>query len=508
MAGLLTRLLEPQAIVPGPESDFWYTTPSHGMKVTPEAALGIAAFWACVKVISEDEAKLPLLVYERLAEGKKPAPEHKLYPKLHNKPNRFQTSFQWRRLMSRCRLQWGNGLSEMILDGLGGFDLIPIHPARVGRDGVELKADGTLNYKVRNDDGTTRDVPQGRMFHLMGESDDGLWGMSVVTVARLSLGQALGQEDYGSKTFTQGIQKRVMLQHPGHLSETAAKRLGESFDQSYVGNLHTAVLEEGVTATVIGMSNEDAQFLESRKYQAEEVARWFRMKPHKIGILDHATFSNVENESIGYVIDTLLPGLVNWEQTIWDRLLSEKDQAKYFAEFRVEGLLRGDSKSRAEALQIWRQNGVVNADEWRSIENMNPIPGGKGQIYLQMANYVPLGTIPQQKPDTTASKALALGSPIALAGELADGVLKKQRDRMTKAATKYADDDAGWRSWLTAFFTEQAPEMARRMHISEEASSEFANEQRFAILHHGIAVIETMEPEWASRLSALAMEGA
>ena len=514
--GLLTRLLEPQATTP-PDAfdDYWYSTPSRGTKVTPESALGIAAFWDCVKVISEDEAKLPLIVYERLSDGKRPAPEHKLYPKLHNKPNRFQTSFQWRRLMSRCRLQWGNGLSEIVPDGSGGINLIPIHPTRVGREGVELLPNGTLNYKVKNDDGTTRDVPQGRMFHLMGESDDGLWGMSVVTVARISLGLTLGQEDYGSKTFAQGIQKRVMLQHPGHLSEAAAKRLGKSFDESYASNLNTAVLEEGVTATVIGMSNEDAQFLESRKYQGEEVARWFRMKPHKIGILDHATFSNIEHESIDYVIDTLLPGLVNWEQTIWDRCLSEKDQVKFFAEFRIEGLLRGDSKSRAEALQIWRQNGVVNADEWRGIENMNPIPGGMGQVYLQMANYVPLGTVPQ-KPDTTASKALALAEgtvvtdeqPRRLADNLAMKVLNKQRDRMTKAAAKYADDDDTWRSWLSTFFTEGSAEVARSMCISNEAAIEFSNEQRLAILHHGVAVIETMEPEWAQRLAALAMEGA
>jgi len=506
--GLLTRLLEPQATTTNdPASDYWYEPVIRGgTAVTPEKALGIAAFWDCVKVISEDVAKLPLVVYERLEDGKRPAPEHPLYPKLHNKPNQFQTSYQWRRLMERCRLQWGNGLSE-IVPGRTGIDLIPLHPSRVR---AELRPSGTILYHVKDDQGRERDVPQGRMFHLMGESDDGIWGMSVVTVARISLGLTLGQEDYGSKTFAQGIQKRVMLQHPGHLSEAAAKRLGKSFDASYQGNLNTAVLEEGVTATVIGMSNEDAQFLESRRYQAEEVARWFRMKPHKIGILDHATFSNIEHESIDYVIDTLLPELVNFEQTIWDRLLSERDQATYFAEFRVEGLLRGDSKSRAEALQIWRQNGVVNADEWRGIENMNPIPGGEGKVYLQMANYVPLGTVPQAPtapPPTTAAKAIALASSdhAHLATELASRVLKKQRDRMTKAALKNADDDEKWRSWLSTFFTEQAAEVAAAMHISEESASEFCNEQRLAILHHGIAVIETMEPEWTARLAALAL---
>lgn len=504
--GLLTRLMEPRAATPDEFSDYWYEPVTRGgVKVTQEKALGIAAFWDCVKVISEDVAKLPLLTYERLAEGKRVAAEHPLYRTLHNKSNGWQTSYQWRRLMEICRLLWGNGLSEIVPGKSRGIDLIPLHPSRVR---AELLPSGTILYHVKRDDNTEREVPQERMFHLMGESLDGVWGMSIITAARTSLGLTLAQESHGEKTFTEGISKRVMLTHPGHLTEEAAKRLGKSFDDTYGGNLKTAVLEEGVTATVIGMSNEDAQFLDSRRFQAEETARWFRMKPHKIGILDHATFSNIEHESIDYVIDTLLPELVNWEQSIWDRCLSERDQARYFAEFRVEGLLRGDSKSRAEALQIWRQNGVINADEWRSIENMNPIPGGLGKVYLQMANNVPLGTLPQ----TTAAKAVALAERTAeaspLANEMASRVLKKQRDRMTRAASKHADDEAGWRSWLATFFNDGAADVARAMCISEPAAMEFSNEQRLAILHHGIAVIETMEREWAQRLAALAMEGA
>ncbi len=509
MAGLLTRLLAPQAIY-GPADDFWYTAlgtnSTAGFPVTQEKALGVAAFWDCVKVISEDVAKLPLFVYERLAEGKDLAPDHPLYRTLHNKPNSYQTSYVWRRLMETCCLLWGNGYSEIVHVGIRGINLIPVHPSRVR---PELQGDGTITYFVKQKDLQERAIPQDLMFHLLGESLDGVVGMSIITAARNSLGLTIATEEHGSRSFGQGTAKRGALTHPGKLTEEGMKRLGKTWDESYGGLANvgkTAVLEEGMTWTAIGMSNEDAQFLDSRRYQAEETARWFRMKPHKIGILDHATFSNIEHESIDYVIDTLLPRLVNWEQSIWDRLLSEGDQSRFFAEFRVEGLLRGDSKSRAEALQIWRQNGIINADEWRAGENMNPIPGGAGKIYLQMANYVPLGTLPQ--PATTASRALALArAEPALAEELAARVLKKQRDRIAKAATKYADDEPGWRSWLATYLSESAPDVARSMHISEPAATEFTNEQRLAILHHGLAVIETMEPEWASRLASLAMEG-
>lgn len=513
---MLVRMVA-TASLPGPGDDFWYRAigraSTANVEVTTDTAMGIATFWDCVKVLSEDVAKLPLLVYERLEEGKRPAPEHALYRTLHNKPNGWQTSYNWRRWMQRCRLLWGNGLSEIVpAKGLRGVVLIPIHPSFVR---AELQTDATVVYIVKTKDGNERRVPQERMFHLMGESEDGIWGQSVISVARNSLGLTMAAEEHGARSFGSGVSKRIALTHPGHLTEEAARRLGKSFDDAYGGVANagkTVVLEEGLGVAEVGMSNEDAQFLDSRRFQAEEVARWFRMKPHKVGILDHATFSNIEHESIDYVVDTLLPELVNWEQSIWDRLISEREQDRFFAEFRVEGLLRGDSKSRAEALQLWRQNGVINADEWRAIENLNPIPGGQGKIYLQQANNVPLGTLPQQ---TTSSKALATAEvrdvtaqTQTLAEELAARVLKKERDRIVAASGKFATDDAGWRAWLADFFERSVPDVARSMHISEEAAREFTNEQRFALLHHGVAVVETMEADWARRLAAMALEGA
>lgn len=507
MAGLLTRLLGASATDYSAGSDYWYTSrgvnSSSGFPVTYEKALGIAAFWDCVKVISEDVAKLPLVVYERLADGKRPAPEHTLYPKLHNKPNGYQTSYVWRRLMEVCRLLWGNGYSEIIADGRS-INLIPLHPSRVR---PELQANGTIIYYVKKADNISeREIAQESMFHLIGETLDGVKGMSIITAARNSLGLSIAAEEHGARSFANGVSKRGVLEHPGTLSLEAQKRLVATFDEANAGVANagkTTLLEEGMTWKEIGMSNEDAQFLESRRFQGEETARWFRMKPHKIGILDHATFSNIEHESIDYVIDTLLPELVNWEQSLWDRCLSPTDQERYFAEFRVEGLLRGDALSRGQAMQIWRQNGVINADEWRAVENMNPIPGGAGKVYLQMANYVPLGTVPIQ---TTAAKALALARTDPLAEELAGRVLKKQRDRMAKVATSMAADNDGWKAWLVSFLSDSAEEIARSMHITGTAAREFCRSQGAEIMARGAGEIEAKQQEWRQRLVALATE--
>jgi HK97 family phage portal protein len=341
-----------------------------GVTVNEDTAMRVATVYACVRVIAEDVAKLPLIIYRRRPDGgKERATDHPLYSLLHDRPNGVQTSFGFREMMQAQVELRGNAHAFKVKVRGQLRELLPI-PA--GRVTVTRKDDWDLVYRV---DG--KDYGSDEVLHICGLSVDGVCGLSPIAQHRESVGLAMATLEHGAKLFGNSARPSGVLQVPGELSDTAYSRLKDSWETAHGGeNMHrTALLEEGATWQATSMTSEDAQYLETRKFQRSEIAGIFRVPPHKIGDLERATFSNIEHQSLEYVTDSLLPRLVRWEQRLNADLLSPEEQKTYFIEFLVDGLLRGDQKSRYEAYQSAINTGWMSPNEARVRENMNPEPG-------------------------------------------------------------------------------------------------------------------------------------
>ena len=346
-----------------------------GAVVTPETAMRLGAVYSCVGLVSEDVAKLPLVVYKRDGKKKERAPDHWLYPLLHDAPNKWQTSMEFREMMQAHLELRGNAyaLKTVVRDEVR--ELLPIVPTRVT---VKQLRNYVLEYSITMPDGSPMPVPADRMFHLKGLSLDGITGVSRITYQRELIGLGLQLVKHGARLFKNGALLGGVLEHPNVMSDPAAARLKESFEETYSGvdNAHkVALLEEGTKFNKVGMSAEDAQFIESRKLSRSEIAGIFRVPPHKIGDLDRATFSNIEHQSIEYLTDSLLPRLRRWEGRIAKDLVPPKDRETYFAEHLVDGLLRGDYATRTEGYSSAITNGWMSRNEVRALENMNPADG-------------------------------------------------------------------------------------------------------------------------------------
>jgi HK97 family phage portal protein len=395
--GFLTGLFEQRGVSVVP-SDVWRSVANvqsaAGVNVTASTALQASAVYACVRVLAEGVASLPLPVYRRLRpRGKERAPEHPLYRVLHNLANEEMTSFTLRETLMGHLGTWGNGYAEIETDGGGEVrGLWPLRP-----DKMELeRRDGALWYKYTLPEQYGRApkyLAAHRVLHIKGLGFDGLVGYSPVAMARQAIGLSLATEEFGARFFGNGARPGVTLQHPGHLTDDAHKRLRESWEGRHQGleNAHrVAILEEGMTLKEVGIPPEDAQFLETRKFQVVEIARLYRVPPHMIQDLERATFSNIEHQSLDYVIHTLGPWLVRWEQEIYRSLFMPSERDEYFAEFLVSGLLRGDTQSRYQAYATGRQWGWMSADDVRELENQNPLPDGQGQVYYMPLNMMPM----------------------------------------------------------------------------------------------------------------------
>jgi len=364
----------------------------NSVSVTERNSLQMTTVFACVRIIAETIASLPMNVYKRGADGvKNKATDHPLWTVLHDEANDEMTAFTFWETMVAWVLTWGNAYAEIERDGSGKVVAIwPISPDVVQVD----KRAGATVYKVTVDDPSgdasgSRQVvlPAEKVLHFHGLGWNGISGYSPIAMARNSLNFAKSTEVYGANFFENGAQPSGVLEMEGVLRDTAARdRLRESWYQIHGGprNSHrVAVLEAGVKYKPISLPPNDAQFLETRRYQKADIAQMFRVPLHMINDLTNATFSNIEHQSIEFVVHTIRPYLVRMEQEIRRKLfVTTSDKNNYCAEWLVDGLLRGDAKSRNEALQIQRQNGIISADEWREIENMNPQDGGQGKAYL------------------------------------------------------------------------------------------------------------------------------
>ncbi len=407
---ILTRLLEKRSY--GPLDDFWYYPASNpaisGVNVNEATALQYSVVWACVRVISETIASLPLFVYQRLpGGGKEKALDHALYRLLHIKPNPEMTAFQYRETATAHVLSWGNHYGQIIKNGAQRIDSIwPLDPSRMTPKRNQKE---NLEYHYQPHIGEKRIFRSDEILHIPGLGFNGLIGYSVIALARDSIGLGMGLEEFQNRFLANDGSPGGVLEHPGKLGETAHKNLRASWTEAHGGLANRgkpAILEEGMKWASVGMPFKDAQFIESRKFQVVEICRWFNIAPYKVQDYDRSTFSNVEQASIDFVTHTIRPWLVRFEQAYQMKLFSEMEQETFFAEHLIDGLLRGDIQSRYAAYAIGRNWGWLNADGICERENMNPLPDGKGKIYLQPLNMVEAGAIPAQPQATETFKRI------------------------------------------------------------------------------------------------------
>lgn len=367
-------------------------TTATGRSVSASTAMNASAVFACVRVRAETVASLPWPVYRRLSGGgKERDPSHPLYELLHDQPNPEQTAIEFRENLIGHLDLWGNAYAEIDWDARGRVRaLYPLRPDRV----TEEERDGQVYYVVTLPDGERKGLPAWRVWHTRG-----FMGQSVIANARESIGLALAGEEYGARFFGNDSRPGGVLKSPKVLTKEAAKNLKESWEAAHSGleNRHrVAVLEEGVEWQQIGIPPEDAQYLELRQFQVVDIARFFRVPPHKIASLERATFSNIEHQSIEFVVDCIRPICVRLEQSARRCLLTTEERPTWIAEHVIDGLLRGDTASRYQAYAIGRQWGWLSADDIRELENQNPLPDGQGQSYLVPMNMTPADQAGQQ----------------------------------------------------------------------------------------------------------------
>jgi HK97 family phage portal protein len=353
-----------------------------GIVVNPRTAMQAAAVYACIKVLCESVSMLPCNVQQKLAGGKgsTDATDHPLFDLLHDQPNDYQSSVEfWEMAMLHLGLR-GNSYSYVNRAKSGRvIELLPQHPDAVI---PQMHADYSMTYQVTMLDGSTQILGPDQVLHIKGLTTNGWTGISPIAFQRESIGLALAAEKFGSQLFRNGAKMGGVLEHPGKLSDEAYKRLKDSFDAATSGdNAHkTALLEEGIKYNKVQMSSEDAQFLETRKYQRSEIAAIYRVPPHMIGDLEKATFSNIEQQSLDFVIYTLMPWLVRIEKAVKRDLIDPAERKQYHLKFNVGALLRGDSVARGGFYTAGIGAGWLTRNEARAIESqfglpLNPIEG-------------------------------------------------------------------------------------------------------------------------------------
>ena len=381
---------KPTNSTPGSSYRFFLGGTTAGKRVTEHSAMQMTAVYCCVRILSEAIAGLPLHLYRYTESGgKEKAVDHPLYFLLHDEPNPEMTSFVFRETLMTHLLLWGNAYAQIIRNGKG--EVVALYPLMPNHMRVDRDENGFLYYTYQrsNDEANTmkngfvrldpRDV-----LHIPGLGFDGLVGYSPIAMAKNAIGMAIACEEYGATFFANGASPGAVLEHPGVLKDP--QKVRDSWNNAFRGSANAnkvAVLEEGMKYTPISISPEQAQFLETRKFQIDEIARIFRIPPHMVGDLEKSSFSNIEQQSLEFVKYTLDPWVSRWEQSLVRALLKPEEKKRYFMKFNVDGLLRGDYQSRMNGYAVGRQNGWLSANDIRELENMDQLSEEEGgNLYL------------------------------------------------------------------------------------------------------------------------------
>lgn len=347
-----------------------------GVNITEENSLNFSAVYCATRVISESIASLPLQIFQTTDKGRIQLKDHPLYYKLHDQPNNFQTAFTFRETMATRQCLGGNAYAYIKRDKIGNIvELIPFGVDTEIKPYYDPKR-STIYYIIDGKDV----IEQVNILHIPALSTDGIEGKSPVAIAKESIGLGMAMQKFGSKFFGKGANPDFILEHPSKLGTQAIENIQKTWskDAGGLGNaFKPRVLEEGMKATKLTIAPDEAQFLESRKFQITEIARWFRLPPHMIGDLSNATFSNIEQQDIGFVKYSLAPWLKRWEQEHNRKLLTEQEKKEgVFIEFNLDGLLRGDTATRGEYYTKMIAARVLSPNEVRRKENMNDYAGG------------------------------------------------------------------------------------------------------------------------------------
>ena len=397
-SGLFRSRDKPQNRTAGSNYAFFLGSTTSGKAVTERSAMQMTAVYSCVRILAEAVAGLPLHLYRYTDNGgKEKALDHPLYLLLHDEPNPEMSSFVFRETLMTHLLLWGNAYAQVIRNGKN--EVVALYPLMPNKMSVDRDENGKLYYTYyRGQDEAIRNkefavtLQPSDVLHIPGLGFDGLVGYSPIAMAKNAIGLAIATEEYGAKFFANGAAPSGVLEHPGTIKDPTKVR--EAWMSQFGGSANSgkvAVLEEGMKYTPISISPEQAQFLETRKFQINEIARIFRVPPHMVGDLEKSSFSNIEQQSLEFVKYTLDPWVIRWEQSIQRSLLNSEEKKRYFAKFNVEGLLRGDYQSRMNGYAIGRQNGWMSANDIRELENLDRIPTEDGgDLYLINGNMLPL----------------------------------------------------------------------------------------------------------------------
>ena len=369
---------------------FYFGSSAAGKPVNPRTAVQMTAVYACVRVIAETVASLPLHVFQYTEKGSEKALDHPLYRILHDEPNHEMTSFILRETMLSHLLLWGNAFCQIIRNGRG--QILGLYPLLPDKMLVDRNKYGVLTYEYTTRDGGIARLRPEDVLHIPGLGFDGIMGYSPIALQKNAIGLGIAAEEYGSRFFSNGATPSGVLTHPNTVKNPSALR--ESWHAAYGGSANSgkvAILEEGLKFERISMPNNEAQFLESRKFQVAEICRIYRVPPHLVGDLEHATFSNIENQSISFAMHTIRPWLVRIEQAMNKALFLEKEKGSYYVRFNIDGLMRGSYKERMDGYAIGRQNGWLSANDIRELENMNPLSDEDGgNEYMVNGNMIPI----------------------------------------------------------------------------------------------------------------------
>lgn len=464
-----------------PWGSFWFEpVPFNGSfgSIGGDAAMQLTAVYASVRVLAESISTLPFILYKtRKDGGKKRITKHWLYKLFARRPNSFQNPMEFREMMQGHLALRGNAFARIYGNAQGEVtDLIPVHPDRVQIE--PLSATG-WRYRVTNPDGSTDLVSRGEMFHIKGLSSDGIIGYNPIQLARKAIATGLAAQDYGNRFFQNDAKPGGWIEYPGQFKDDdTRKKWREQWQQSQSGvnRNKTAVLEFGMKYHELTLSNDDAQFIETRKFSIVEIARIFRVPPHMIGDLEKATFSNIEQQSLEFVVHTLTPWLVRWEEAIRFNFIDDEDDLH--VEFPVLSMLRGDSAARKDYYHSGILDGWMTRNEARISESLDPLPGLDEPLRpLNMVEESSAEQIEDGAAETPNSMKTIQQEPDARMFALASAAAERVARRETEMFFRAAKQD-NWPEAIAAFYSKHAAFVSVALGVDSAAAASYCDSRR------------------------------